>query len=451
MKILLVAHFFPPNHGAGAEKRTLGYALALQKLGHQVQVVCAGDWDAGGKHWNGVADEVFQGVPVRRVNLNWTQARDPNRSLYDNSLVEEYFADWLAEWQPDLLHLISLMTLGAGVVRAAKKLGIPVVFTLVDFWMICPKISLVRGNGSLCDGQTTPWDCLECLLWDTKVRRALAKLLPDRIMAAALTSASRTPLLSRQRGLRGMALDMADRRRVLAEIAPLVDCVTAPSTSLGRVIDETHLFPQPVRIVHSGHDLTWVNTMPVKQPSDELRLGYIGQLIPQKGVDLLIRAFQDAAHGKRAALLIYGDADSQPDYAVSLKEMVQSKDSIRFLGPFPHDRLGEVMAGLDLLVVPSQWHENNPRVIQEAFAAQIPVIASSVGGIAEFIQHDVNGFLFQHDRVEDLSKWIRVVLDEPVVLSRLQKGIRPVKTIDNEMQEFCDIYASLLEPAIHRN
>ena len=95
MKILLIAHFFPPKRTAGAEKRALGYAMMLQKLGHTVQVLCAGEWDVGEHHWNGYTDEIYQSISVRRVNLNWIMANDPNRSLYDNRLVEENLSDWL--------------------------------------------------------------------------------------------------------------------------------------------------------------------------------------------------------------------------------------------------------------------------------------------------------------------------------------------------------------------
>lgn len=449
MKILLAAHFFPPGRNAGAERRALGYAVALQKLGHAVQVVCAGDWEVGGQHWNGYRDEVYQGVPVRRVNLNWTRARDPNRSLYDNPLVEEHLPGWLAEWQPDVVHAISLLTLGAGLARAVKKAGIPLVFTLVDFWMICPKISLVRGDGSLCDGQTTNWDCLKCLLWNTRIYRGLSRALPAGATEGLLTFASRQAWLNRQRGLRGMALDMASRRRTMAEIGSLADCVTAPSTHLGKLIDASGIFPRPVQVIHSGHDLAWLADMPERQPAEVLRLGYIGQLIPVKGVDLLIRAFQDAAEQGKARLEVYGDADSNPQFAALLRAMTRPGDGIEFMGTFPHPQLGRVLAGLDVLVVPSQWHENNPRVIQEAFAGRTPVIASNVGGISEFIEDGVNGLLFQHDRVDDLSAQIRRLIDEPGLAGHLQRGIRRIKTIEEEMREFCDIYESLLESKPH--
>lgn len=447
MKILLVSHFFPPQRIAGAEKLALGYALELQKKGHSVQVLTAGEWEAGPLHWNGTIDETVQGIAVRRVNLNWTKARNPNRSLYDNPEVETRLGNWLDEWKPDIVHVISLITLSAAVARVVKQRGIPLAFTLVDFWMICPKINLVRGDGSLCEGQATSAECLTCLMWKTKAFQQMRRVLPEKQTEALLGWTSRTSSINRVRGLRGMALNMDERKRVMAEIAPLFDSVMAPSTKLGSVIDRSGLFRQKVRIIHSGHDLSWLSSMPAKQPSQQVRLGYIGQLIPVKGVDKLIRAFQLAGGEGKAQLLIHGDDSSNPQYAGALRDMAQSSTSIHFMGSFPHSRLGEVLAQMDVLVVPSQWHENNPRVIQEAFAGKTPVIASNVGGIAEFIQHGVNGLLFERSSVDDLRAQIERVLNEPGLIRRLESGIGRVKTMSEEIDEVIKVYQELVPAA----
>ena len=89
MKVLLISGFFPPEHVAGSEKRTYGYAKALLARGHEVQVLCAGTWDQGKKHWNGYVDDQYNGIPVRRLHLNWKLAPDPNRFLYQNPAIGE--------------------------------------------------------------------------------------------------------------------------------------------------------------------------------------------------------------------------------------------------------------------------------------------------------------------------------------------------------------------------
>lgn len=442
MNILLVSHFFPPMHNAGAEKRALGYAKALLAMGHRVQVVCAGEWESGAQYWNGYRDEVYQGAPVRRVQLNWSAAPDPNRYLYDNPVIEARLEEWLEEWKPDVAHVISLLTLSASVVRALKRRGIPVVFTLTDFWLVCPKISLVRADQSLCDGQVTAEECLHCLMAHTKAYRLLRAALPKAQAGAALAWISRRPRLTRLRGLRGLALDTAGRRQVIAEMARQVDCFTAPSTFLARTIEATGVLPQPVRVIHSGHDLSWLEHMPARQPSSRVRFGYIGQITPVKGLEVLIRAFQAA--GGPAELRIYGDERHDPAYAARLKAMIRPGDAIHFAGPFPHERLGEALAEVDVLVVPSQWHENNPRVIQEAFAGKTPVIASDVGGITEFVRHGVNGLLFRRGDSDDLRAQMQRVIDAPEIVARLRQGIGSVKTVAQEMESFVEIYAGLV-------
>jgi len=84
MKILLLTSFFPPTHNAGTEKRTLGYALRLLELGHEVEVICVGSLDQGDNYWNGVRIENYLGVQVTRIDLNWALAADPNSFLYRN-------------------------------------------------------------------------------------------------------------------------------------------------------------------------------------------------------------------------------------------------------------------------------------------------------------------------------------------------------------------------------
>jgi glycosyltransferase involved in cell wall biosynthesis len=444
MKILLLSHFFPPLRNEGAEKRALGYAITLQKMGHSVQVVCAGDWESGENHWNGFTDEIYQNVPVRRVNLNWTKAQDPNRSLYDNPLAEEYLLNWMEAWKLDVVHIISLVTLGVGVVRAVKRLKIPVLFTLTDFWMICPKISLVKGDGSLCDGHVNEEDCLRCLLWESKIFNTLKVLFTEKSCDSILAWMSRRAWLSRQRGLQGMALNMADRRRTIANIAQKFDRVIAPSTNLARMVDELHLFPDPVKVIHSGHDLSWLKNMPIAETGRMIRFGYIGQIIPVKGVEIIIQAFKSANVEKKAVLLIYGNLEKNPEYASSLQTSTSPEDGIHFQGAFSHKELGSVLAGIDVLVVPSQWHENNPRVIQEAFAAKVPVIASDVGGISEFVKHDVNGLLIKHDSIKDLRKQIDRILTEDGLIQHLKNGIQPVKTIEEEVSEIIGIYQDLV-------
>ncbi len=444
MKILLITSFFPPTHTAGTEKRTLGYALKLHERGHQVQVLCAGDWEKGAVYWNGHRDEVYRQIPVRRIDFNWTLAPNPNRYLYRNPLAAKKLEQWLKQWQPDIVHITSCLTLSASVIEAVKAQNLPLVLTLTDYWFICPRISLLRSNGSLCNGRTTHWDCLQCLSADTKAYRGLHAILPKPAAAAAMTWLSRHSAFSKRRGLRGMALDMAERKAYLAEMINAADRITAPSDYLRQVFHNSGN-PADIQVIHSGHDLSWLRKMPPKNPSPVIRFGYIGQVIPVKGVHTLLQAFIAANLKERARLDIFGGCKADSDYFKQLESLAAGQETIRFHGPFQHSQLGEVLARLDVLVAPSEWHENNPRVIQEAFAGKTPVIASDVGGIAEFVRHEENGLLFKRGNAADLAVQLQRIANETDLLPRLQQGLPRVKTGDEEVDELETLYKELLQ------
>jgi glycosyltransferase involved in cell wall biosynthesis len=444
MRILLVTSFFPPTHTAGTEKRTFGYAKTLLERGHQVQIVCAGIWDEGERYWNGYTDDVYLQIPVRRIHVNWNLAPDPNRYLYCNPVVEENLRQWLKQWKPDLVHVTSCLTLSASAIQAVQDSDIPLVVTLTDFWFTCPRVNLLKGDGSLCDNKASAWDCLKCKMWDSGVHRRVISILPESVSETILMLASKSFHLNRLRGLRGLALNMEERKAYLSRMLQSADCVTAPSAALAGIIQLAHP-SQAIQVVYSGHDLSWIKSMPVKKHSKVLRIAYIGQLIEMKGVHTLLSAFCSANIASQAALTIFGDPNKDPVYFRRLEEIADGGNVfVGFKGAFSHEKLGEILSEIDVLVVPSIWHENNPRVIQEAYASGTPVIAAKVAGISEFVQHEVSGLLFERGEIKGLAEQLKRLIEEPRLLERLRAGIPKVRTIDDEVIELEGIYSQLL-------
>ena len=445
MKILFVTNFFPPTHTAGTENYTYGIARGLIEAGHEVQIVCAGQWNEGRQHWNGYSDDTYNGVPVRRLHLNWIKAPDPNRYLYDNPVIAAHLRDFLSEIQPDVVHVTSCYTLSASVIWIAKEANLPVVMTLTDFWFLCPRLSLLRSDGELCDGRTSAWECLRCMLWETKTYHMLTRMLPHTIVENLLSRASRHPYLTRWRGLRGMALDMMHRKRFLQDTLALVDHVIAPSLFLKDMFLRNDL-QVSIQVLPHGHDLSWLQSYTRKIPSAAIRFGYIGQISPIKGVHILVEAFKAVTTNNsiNASLLIFGDLNKLPSFTEHLYRIASDHSNIHFNGAFSHEHLGEVLAQLDVLVVPSLWYENSPLVIQEAFATKTPVIATNLGGMSEFVQHEVNGLLFERGNVDDLAHQLWRVINEPGLLERLRAGIPAVKQVEEEVEELIAIYQELL-------
>lgn len=442
MRILFLSNGYPPRHVAGTENYTAGIASALAHAGHHVSVVCVGEWDNGPAAYNGLSREETNGVAVTRLNLNWTRGPDPNRYLFDNPLTERHVGQLLEQFQPDVVHITSCYTLSASVIRAVKAHGYPLVVTLTDFWFFCPQLTLLRSDGRLCDGQTTPWDCLKCMLGDARAFRWPARLLPEPMVAAGLTWASRTPLLSRRPGLRGMALDMSWRKQLLPGLLEMADAVIAPSKFLAGVAAACGL-RREIHVVPYGHVLDWVDQLPQRTPAARLRIGYVGRMTPVKGVHVLLKALACLSAVEPPEVHIYGDLEQEPGYAQELRRLAGGLSNVCFHGPFQHDQMSVVYRQFDLLVVPSIWYENNPLVIQEAFAAGLPVIASKLGSMAEFVTHGTNGLLFEPGNPAALATVLAEIIQQPERLDQLRRGIPRVRTIAQEVETLSLLYAGL--------
>ncbi len=333
MRIIFVTLFFPPNRTAGTENYTHGLASTLQARGHDVSVVCAEDWESGSMYWNGVTQGIYDGVPVSRIHLNWTKADNPNRILYDSPDVERWFSDYLAETNPGVVHVTSAATLGIGTLRAVRRAGIPLLLTLMDFWFLCPKTVLLADKQRLCNGQTTAWECQQCLLSGSGMFRQSHSLLSNGTQMRFWRNAGNSSSLARVRGFRGMALNMDERKALMVEM------LNAPDVILSHSKFVQHMFAQaglggPIKHVPNGHDLSWLEQYHGRATSGMLRIGYMGQVTEIKGVHVLVEAFQDASLAGKARLDIWGDLTHSPDYVRRLRTIVADDRDISLRGRF---------------------------------------------------------------------------------------------------------------------
>jgi glycosyltransferase involved in cell wall biosynthesis len=175
---------------------------------------------------------------------------------------------------------------------------------------------------------------------------------------------------------------------------------------------------------------------PVARP----RVGFVGSLLPHKGVHVLVEAFR-GLRGAELALEIHGSPRAQPSYAEALRRAAAGDARIRFAGPFEEGRQAQVLERIDVLALPSIWWENSPLVVLEARAAGVPVVASRVGGVPELVEDAVSGRLVPPGDPGAL----RAALDE-VVSGRALAGPLPpvpVRTVSDEARELEALYAGV--------
>ncbi len=428
MRILLAVHHFPPRYTGGAEWRTYRTARALIARGHTVRVVCVEQIDAPNAHPIAWSDEDFQGVPVRRLRFYLATAPDWFVWSYDNRWIGEHLRELFAEFRPDVLHVISGYLISGRAILEAAACDIPAVVTLTDFWFLCQRVSLRRTDGRVSTIPTQPAACAQCLGEERRRYRIPGRLFPG-VMRWYWRRQS------------GAIARIEARNAFLRRALNTASAVISPSQFLRNVHIQSGITPETIVYSRQGRDFPGLTAEHWrKSPSQILRIGYLGQLAELKGVHVLIEAARRLPEAN-LSVTIYGDVAHFPDYADRLTKLMAGDPRLRLAGAYQgQEALAQVFPELDVVVVPSLWYENSPNAILEAFAYHTPVIASRLGGMAELVQHDRNGLLFETGDAADLARQIQRLLAEPDLLARLQAGIGPVRSTTEEIDELVAIY-----------
>ena len=406
MKVLLVIHGYPPHYMAGSEVYTSNLA---NELAHHAEVAVFTRTEDPYAQDYAVKDTLVSGVPVRRVNK---PSRDYTfHDKYEDEKIDSAFRNMLSEFKPDVIHVGHLSHLSTNIpVIAREEFGIPVVFTAHDFWMGCYRGQLVNHARAICEGPSVE-SCFACARHTYKewARR-------DEIESY-----------------------FAHMEHVMANI----DLFLAPSRTLQRYLSERGAPASKVVFSPYGFNSRLACRTPHKSASANgaIRFGFMGRILPVKGVDLLIRAFRHVRG--LAELFIYGNAGN---HALYLEEHRAGDTRITFRGPFDNSNLADVLGSIDVLVVPSVWLENAPLVIQEAHLAGLPVITSNAGGMAELVSDGVDGFLFPLGDETALRDLLQRLVDHPDELEKLSVDSSRVRSIEDDARACMASYRKLLSP-----
>jgi glycosyltransferase involved in cell wall biosynthesis len=142
---------------------------------------------------------------------------------------------------------------------------------------------------------------------------------------------------------------------------------------------------------------------------------------------------------------VYGDPEKLPAFGRQLRWLAGGDNRIGLMGAYDNQHLPEILQEIDVLVVPSLWYETGPLVTLEGFACLTPVVVSNIPNMVNQVTDGVDGLVFKVGSVESLANVLQRLIDEPGLLAHLTYGIRPVKSHDEQMQEWMQAYQMALE------
>ena len=335
MKIALVHNTYQQT---GGEDRVFEQEhRMLEAEGHRV---------IGFTRSNSAAD-AYSGV--RRLNLA--------AATVWSSRARGEFRNLLAREKPDVVHVHNtFMMISPSIYSACKEAEIPVVQTLHNFRFLCPAANFFR-NGKVCE------ECLEHSVW-RGVRHGCYR---NSRMATATVA---------------LMLEYHHRRKTWTDT---VSCFVALSEfARGRFIAGG--LPAERIVVKPN----FVDPDPGPGPVERDYAVFVGRFSPVERMHTVLSAWERLAN--RVPLLIIGGGPERAE--IEAEAQRRNLSAIRFLGVLPNPQTIALMQAARFLVFPSEWYENFPVTIAEAFACETPVICSALGSMQEIVTDDRTGLHF---------------------------------------------------------
>jgi GT2 family glycosyltransferase/glycosyltransferase involved in cell wall biosynthesis len=446
MRVLVIAHGFPPQAQGGSEIYAYDHARALvERCGDQVFVLTR-EQNASRPEYE-LRVEERDGMRVAWVN-NTFRATTSFEDSYRSPAIARAAAGLLDEWNPDVAHAHHLTCLSTDIVGLLASRRIPLVYTLHDYWLLCHRGQRLDTSYHVCAGPG-PTGCGACVhagadapipAGAVPALRAVESRLPKAVGAAGrrLVTALRPEVPP-------ASAASAVRTRHMREVLTRIDHFLAPAQAMRDWFIGQGVPAERIGVSPYGLDEAPLRAVS-RQPAPQLRIGYIGTLMVSKAPHVLLEAFARLGPGRATVELFGAPADyhGETGYRAQLEPLL-SIPGVRVSGPRPHAQIPGALASMDVMVAPSIWPENSPFVIQEALLSGIPVIGSRTGGIPELIDEERNGLLFEPGDVDELHRALERLLDEPGLLATLTAGARATsfRSLDDDVRAAHALYERL--------
>ncbi|MEE9494418.1 MAG: glycosyltransferase [Gammaproteobacteria bacterium] len=313
------------------------------------------------------------------------------------------------DWRPDIAHAHCIYHhLSPSALAALKERGIPTVMTAHDLKLACPAYKMLNSNGI----------CEKCKGGN------LLHVVKNRCLHGSLMVSTLVMVESAVHKLFGMYRKNLDK-------------IVVPSRFFENKLIEWG-WPAD-KLVYIPNNIDVSHYEPQHQAGDYLF--YFGRLAPEKGVGTLLRAV--AKTGMK--LHLAGTGPVEDELQALAKEL---KCDATFHGFCKKEEFLPMLNNARAVVLPSEWYENAPMSVLEAYALGKIVIGADIGGIPEMIEEGNTGYLFESGNMDQLSGIIEKVFaqsdSEIIDMGQAARDYVANKfTAQRYYQSMAELYASL--------
>lgn len=422
---------------AGTEIYVLSLAKAMQKKGYEVLVLIP--------NYGRNIDESYIHQNIRVVKF--AESTVLNRKLIVGKTIPEGVNNFSKILQIENPTIIHFHTVGGsnGVslhhVRAAKQTTAKLVSTLHLAGYSCKTNNLLYKKKEPCNGYIDVLKCTKCVY----AEKNLGVLKTNVLYAAATMAYKFNYDPSNWDNTIGTAIGfpfiIKKLKNDLAELFDLSAKVVVLTKWYKKVIELNGISPNKIQFISQGlAGLT--SSSKANNNTDLLKLVFVGRINSSKGLHLLLQAMSKIS-SEKIALDIFGPL-SDEQYANEWKIFSSSIKNVRWMGIIEPSEIVNTLVNYSALCLPSVICEMSPLVIQEAYAAGIPVVASNVYGNAEQIIDGKNGWLFNFNDINDLKNKLQQLINDPLLIEKASQHILPVKSFEKVADEHEILYKEII-------
>lgn len=388
MRILLLAQFFPPDIG-GEEQHVFNLANTLAERGHTVAVATQRLAGTAAEEMleSGVSVYRFETAAMRLPRVYSTER--PHHPPLPDPLGVRALSRIVKRERPDVIHAHNWIVNSALALRRGSLSDPPpgLVLTLHDYSQACATKRFMR-HGAVCAGPA-PQRCFPC---------AAAHYGPVVGPATTIATAAMRPWKS-------MAIDhIVSVSRAVA----MGNRITGPRSSvIPNFIPDSMTRPSAAgETGYRPRDLT-----PALPDRDFLL--FAGDLSNEKGVAVLLRAYESLGAGRPRLLMIGRPTQDVP---------ARLPDGAELHVKWPHDHVLAAFRNCLMAVLPSVWPDPCPTTVLEAMASGRPVITTSIGGMVDMIDNGQSGLLVPPGEVRELAQAMAALIADGSLRARLGAG-----------------------------
>ncbi len=416
MRILFILHQFYPEFSGGTEHVTLNLARCAQRAGHYVRVLaCIVDPTAccgrQSNDFEGALEIIHHGVHVMLLPREFLPMTADFSFEIDLGLAER-LETWMRLERFDVAHVLHPMRMGTALL-AVQRCGLPYVITLTDFFSSCYRINLVNMRNNPCLGPNEGLRCgKDCLVvpWTQNALVERQKQAQNLLAAA---------------GTRVCPSDyVAEHYR---SVFPELDFIIIP---------------------HGIDILTLLVNTPLTASADtdddSLTLGFIGSIIPQKGLDTLLRAFARVPD-QRLKLRVVGGFYGDNAYHNEVVKLAKADSRVELVGQVSPQEVFEIIRKINILCLPSRVPETFSMVLHEAAALGVPALVSDLGAPAEHIAKYGDGCILPANDVQAWADAISELLERPELLSAYRARVPVPLRVEEEAFFYESLYRRLIQ------